>query len=148
MLLVTGLCGAAELFLVSAQGGNSTNEVYRYSVAGPTSAATYRLTIRDPRLLQPFGVAFDTAGEMFVTNRASFGGTPSMARSIQPLASSPVFDSTYTDSTFHFPMALLSGTMNYSSCRLRNPPQAIPDRYHGTPFSQVSRPYWTASFRI
>jgi hypothetical protein len=108
ILLAAGFCRADELFLVSAHGQNSTNEVYRYSVAGPTSAATYRLTITDANLLQPFGVAFDTAGEMFVTNRASFGGTPSIARSVHPLASSPVFDSTYTDSTFHFPHFIAS----------------------------------------
>src|SRR5262245_15794204 len=103
ILLAAGPGGAADLFLVSAQGQASTNEVYRFTVAGPASPATYVLTMTSPNLLQPFGVAFDASGEMFVTNRASFGGTPSMARSVHPLASSPVFDSTYTDSTFRFP---------------------------------------------
>ena len=102
-LFSAGLCGAAELFLVSAQGGNSTNEVYRFSVAGAASAATLTLTIADPNLLQPIGITFDGSGAMFVTNRASYGGVPSLAISHQPLATSSVFDSTYTDGTFHFP---------------------------------------------
>ena len=103
VLVAAGQCGASDLFLVSAQGQNSTNEVYRYSVAGPDSPATYVLTMTGSELLQPFGITFDNNGEMYVTNRASFGGTPSLALSSQPLESSPVFDSTYTDGTFRFP---------------------------------------------
>ena len=93
---------AAKLFVVSAQGTESTNEVYRYNVE-PTGSPTLELTITDPSLDKPFGLAFNAIGEMFVVNRGpAFGTTGSVSRFLDPQGA-PVPNGTITSSRFSFP---------------------------------------------
>ncbi|TMH35650.1 MAG: hypothetical protein E6H59_13715 [Betaproteobacteria bacterium] len=65
--------GTAKLFAVSAQGDQSTNQVFRYELAGATTSPVLAFTLTHPSIDQPCCLAFRDTGEMFLVNR----GTPS-----------------------------------------------------------------------
>jgi hypothetical protein len=63
--------GTAKLFAVSSQGDQSTNQIFRYELAGPSSAPVLSLTLAHPTLDRPSSLAFRETGEMFVVNRGA-----------------------------------------------------------------------------
>jgi hypothetical protein len=67
------LTHAVKLFAVSAQGENSTNQLFRYDV-GPTGSPSLDLTMVDSSFDRPASIAFSKEGEMFVTNRGPGSG--------------------------------------------------------------------------
>jgi hypothetical protein len=83
---------AEKLFLVSAQGSDSTDEVYRYDVAGPHGPVRLDLVMKGENLMQPYGVIFGPGNELFVTNRAWTRGVPSVARFLKPASQAPRFN--------------------------------------------------------
>lgn len=89
--LCLAVAHADKLFVVSAQGNDSTDEVYRYDIAGPHDPGRLDLVMRGENLMQPYGVAFGPGSELFVTNRAWSRGVPSVARFLQPESQVPRF---------------------------------------------------------
>jgi hypothetical protein len=81
-----------KLFVVSAQGSDSTDEIYRYDVAGPHGPVRLDLVMQGENLMQPYGVAFGSGNELFVTNRAWSRGAPSVARFLRPASRIPQFN--------------------------------------------------------
>ena len=81
-----------KLFVVSAQGSDSTDEIYRFDVAGPHGPVRLDLVMRGENLMQPYGVAFGPGNELFVTNRAWSRGVPSVARFLRPASRVPQFN--------------------------------------------------------
>ena len=71
----------AVFFAVSRQGGNSTNEIYRYAVAGPNEPAVLETTITRPNITNPYGLAFSDTGELYISNAYV---NPSIARLLDP----------------------------------------------------------------
>ncbi len=93
---------AAKLFAVSAQGTESTNEVYRFEV-GPTGTPTMDLVIVDASFFNPFGIVFRPGGELLVVNRTvPFGSSGSVSRFLNAQGT-PSFNGTITDPSFRFP---------------------------------------------
>ena len=93
LALVIATCAHAEkLFVVSAQWGDSTDEIYRYDVAGPHGPVRLDMVIRGENLMQPCGVVFGPGNELFVTNRAWTRGVPSVARFLRPASQAPRFN--------------------------------------------------------
>lgn len=87
-----GMAHAEKLFVVSAQGSDSTDEVYRYDVSGLNGPVRLDLIIKGPALMQPYGVLFGPGHELFVTNRAWTRGVPSVARFLNPASRAPRFN--------------------------------------------------------
>lgn len=76
--------GQAVFFAVSRQGGNSTNEIYRYTVAGPDEPTLLEMTIAQPSITNPYGLAFSDTNELYVSNAYV---NPSIARLLDPTGS-------------------------------------------------------------
>jgi hypothetical protein len=83
---------AEKLFVVSAQGSDSTDEVYRYDVGGLNGPVRLDLVIRGTMLMQPYGVVFGPRHELFISNRAWSRGAPSVARFLHPASKAPRFN--------------------------------------------------------
>ncbi len=93
LIFVLATCARAEkLFVVSAQWGDSTDEIYRYDVAGLHGPVRLDLIIKNDNLMQPYGVVFGPGNELFVTNRAWTRGVPSVARFLRPASQAPRFN--------------------------------------------------------
>jgi hypothetical protein len=93
-----------KLFVVSRQGGDSTNEIYRYEISGPTDFPTSpELTITDPGFDNIYGLAFSPSGELFVTNVSPDHGSGSVSRLLDPTGS-PTSNGTITSSNFVSPV--------------------------------------------
>jgi Carboxypeptidase regulatory-like domain/F5/8 type C domain/CARDB len=108
MQLSTGLFpeigAAAKFFVVSAQGDQSTNEVFRYQIAGPEDVPVMDLRLTHPSLDNPCCVAFRDTGEMLVVNRG--GSTPGVTGSISRFSEprgSAAFNGTIVSSAFNTP---------------------------------------------
>jgi hypothetical protein len=83
--------GTAKLFAVSVQGDQSTNQIFRYDLASPTSTPLLSLTLGHPSLDHPCCLAFRENGEMFVVNRGvPTPGAGSFLRFTDP-GGSPLF---------------------------------------------------------
>ncbi len=93
---------AVKLFAVSAQGGASTNEIYRYDISSPTSTPMLERTITDPSFDAPCCLAFNSTGELFVINRSASHASGSISRLLNPTGA-PVSNGTITSSNFYGP---------------------------------------------
>ncbi len=96
--------GTAKLFVVSVQGEQSTNQVFRYELAGPTSSPVLAFTLTHPSFDKPCCLAFRETGEMFVVNQGtpSPGNFGSISRFSDP-GGLPTFSATIGSGAFSAP---------------------------------------------
>jgi len=96
--------GTAKLFVVSAQGEQSTNQVFRYELEGPSSTPVLAFTLTHPSFDRPCCLAFRETGEMFVVNRGapSPGNFGSISRFSDP-GGLPTHNATMGASSFSGP---------------------------------------------
>lgn len=95
--------GQAVFFAVSRQGGDSTNEIYRYTVAGPNEPALLETTITRPNITNPYGLAFSDTGELYISNAYV---NPSIARLLDP-AGTATTNGPITESSLVNPVGLV-----------------------------------------
>ena len=96
--------GAAKLFVVSVQGEQSTNQVFRYELTGPSGTPVLAFTLTHPSFDGPCCLAFRDTGEMFVVNRStpSPGNFGSISRFSDP-GGLPTFSATMGSGGFSVP---------------------------------------------
>jgi len=96
--------GTAKLFAVSVQGEQSTNQVFRYELAGPSSTPVLAFTLTHPSFDRPCCLAFRETGEMFVVNRStpSPGNFGSISRFSDP-GGLPTHNATIGSGAFSVP---------------------------------------------
>src|SRR5207302_2368487 len=96
--------GTAKLFVVSNQGEQSTNQVFRYELAGPTSTPVLAFTLAHASFDRPCCVAFGETGDMVVVNRgAPTPGNGSLARFSDP-GGTAAFKDTIGSTSFSGPI--------------------------------------------
>jgi hypothetical protein len=96
------LTHAVKLFAVSAQGENSTNQLFRYDVA-PTGPPSLDMTMVDSSFDRPASIAFSKEGEMFVTNRGPVSGSGGSVSRFLNAGVSPLFNGSILSSSFNLP---------------------------------------------
>ncbi len=95
--------GVAKFFVVSNQGEQSTNQVFRYEVAGPADTPVLGFTLTDASFDRPCCLAFSATGEMLVVNRGvPAPGNGSISRFLDP-GGAPSFKGTITSASFSVP---------------------------------------------
>ena len=96
--------GTAKLFVVSAQGEQSTNQVFRYELTGPSTSPVLAFTLTHPSFDRPCCVALNETGDMHVVNRgAPTSGNGSVSRFSDP-GGTPTFKDTFTSPSFSGPI--------------------------------------------
>ncbi|HEY2975882.1 MAG TPA: choice-of-anchor Q domain-containing protein [Pyrinomonadaceae bacterium] len=97
------LTHGTKLFAVSRQGGDSTNEVFRYEV-GPTGPPTLDLTMTHSSIDRPFGIVVSAAGELFIVNSGPESGGSGSVSHFLNAGASPLFNGAILSSSFNNPM--------------------------------------------